>query len=601
MEESNTFQGKKRLYTLLFLVLINIAVFGQTITFDFVSYDDQTYLIFNPEIEKGLNWETFKWGLTSSYFVSWHPVTWWTFLLDSSIYGLDASGFHASNVIYHILATILLFYALLRMTSRYWESLIVAVLFAIHPQHVQSVAWVSERKDVLSAIFMSLTLIAYYRYTLEHKWRWYGMTALMFLLGLMSKSMLVTLPCAMFLLDYWPLNRLSDKKAVIRATLEKIPLLALSMATSVLTFVLQNDGGATTSVELFGFFGRFINVLNSYTVYLYRTVWPVNLSFFYSLDVHNIPVMKGVFSGIVLLAITIVTWIYRKKAPQLIVGWLWYLGILVPVIGFVQVGQQANADRYTYIPLIGIFFAVVYTIHPWLFAKEQRKRITKMAYVIITFTLMLMSFKETSFWKDSALLAGRAYDINKGNFVACHMLGNIHLEYKSYGHAERFYKRCLEKQPKAYLVRLSLAESLNGQGKTEEAHEQLQLCYKTNSEDGNVRFQLANMAVRMGQMEEARYWYEQAIQSSEPKAEFFDKYATFMARKGELENAIKAYDMAIDLDAEYLPAYHNKASALFQYDKITEAMDLVTVILEIDPKYEPTLTLKDAIEAQIVP
>lgn len=598
MQDTNTLQGKKRLYTILFLVLLNLAVFGQTVTFDFVSYDDQTYLLDNPDIEKGLNWETFKWGLTTNYFVSWHPVTWWSFLLDSSIYGLDPTGFHATNVIIHILATILLFYALFRMTSRYWESLIVAVLFAIHPQHVQSVAWVSERKDVLSAVFMCLTILAYYRYTKNHAWRWYGMTALMFLLGLMSKSMLVTLPCAMFLLDYWPLNRLNDKQAIKRAILEKLPLLALSIGTSVITFVLQNDGGATTSVDRFGFLGRLINALNSYIIYLYRTIWPVNLSFFYSLDINNIPIMKGVLSGILLIAITILAWVYRKKAPQLIVGWLWYLGMLVPVIGLVQVGQQANADRYTYLPLIGIFFAVVYTIHPWLFAQEQRKRITKMAYVILTFSLMLMSIKETSFWKDSALLAGRAYDVNKGNYVACHMLGNIHLEYKSYEHAERFYKRCLEEQPRAYLVRLSLAESLNGQGKTEEAHEQLLLCYETNSEDGNVRFQLANMALRMVKMDEARYWYEQAIQSKEPKAEFFDKYGTFMARKGEFENAIKAYDMAIELDGEYLPAYHNKASAYFQYDKIPEANHVIEQILQINPEYAPTLNLKEAIQAE---
>ena len=599
MLKTETTSSKYHFYTIVFLILMNLAVFGQTVTFDFVSYDDQTYILDNPQMESGLTWENIKWGLTSSYFVSWHPVTWWSYFLDAELYGINAGGFHATNVIIHILATIFLFYALLRMTARYWESLIVAVLFAIHPQHVQSVAWIAERKDVLHAMFMGLTFLAYHRFTLDRKARWYLLTMVMFALGLMSKSMLVTLPCVLFLLDFWPLNRLNDKKEVMRALVEKIPLMGLSIASAVITFVLQDTGGATASVERFGLFGRVINSLNSYVVYLYRTVWPVDLSFFYTLDPENIPVVKGILSALFLVGVTVFAVYTRKRAPQILVGWLWYLGTLVPVIGIVQVGQQANADRYTYIPLIGIFIAVVFTVHPWLQKQELRKRISKMAYVVLLFTLMLMSFKETSFWKDSALLAGRAYDVNKGNHVACHILGNIHRQYGSFEHAERFYRQCLEQRPRATRVRISLAEVLFEQGKLEESEAELLTCHQLLPEDGGVSYQLALIAKGKGNLEETRYWYEQSIQSEEPKAEYFVSYANLMAQQGELENALKAYDMAIDLEPDSLAALHNKASALFSHYRSEEALALVHQVLEIDPTYAPTLGLKEAIEAEL--
>lgn len=588
-----------RYYTIAFLILINLIVFGQTITFEFVDYDDRTYILDNPQMEEGLSWSTVKWGLTTGYFVSWHPVTWWSYLLDAELYGLNPGGFHATNVIIHILATIFLFYALFRMTERYWESLIVAVLFAIHPQHVQSVAWVAERKDVLSALFMSLTFLAYHRYTLDHRVRWYLATMFMFALGLMSKSMLVTLPCVLFLLDYWPLNRLGDAKAIVRAVLEKIPLMGLSIATALITYIAQNDGGATTSLEKFGVLSRLSNVVNGYAIYLYRTVWPANLSFFYPLDIDGIPIVNTIVCSVVLLVISLLVWKNRRTAPQWVTGWLWYLGTLVPVIGLVQVGSQANADRYTYIPLIGIFIAVVFTLHPLLFCEGMRKRIARIAYVTILTLCLFASYNETSFWKNTGLITGRGLEKNKDNYLAYHLIGNIHREYKSYEKAEEFYRKSLELRPNTVQTRMALFDILRIQERYTDVDEELKTVLKIHSDPGKICYFLAGNCKKLGRIEESLEWYGKAVSVENPEPVYFIDYANTLAQYGNLEDALYLYDEAIRLQPDNSLAFHNKASALFSYYHTREALPVVNKALQLQPDYAPSLALLAAIELEL--
>jgi len=574
-----------RLYTIIFLVLINLAVFGQTITFDFVDYDDQVYILNNPHLQEGLTTESFKWGLTTGYFVSWHPVTWWSFLVDVSLFGMNPAGYHAMNVLLHILATIFLFYALFRMSDRYWESLIVAVLFAIHPQHVQSVAWISERKDVLSALFMGLTIIVYHRYTRDQHWLWYSLTVAMFILGLMSKSMLVTLPCVLFLLDYWPLNRLTDKKAIQRAILEKIPLMLLAIGTAIITYIVQDEGGAVSHISTYALEGRVVNALTSYSIYLYRTIWPFNLSFFYPLDFDQIAWAKGILSAIFLIIVSGISVSYRLKAPQLLVGWLWYLGTLIPVIGLVRVGIQANADRYTYIPLIGVFIAVVFTLHPWLFAIESRKRITKMAYVILCVSMILLSYKEASFWKNTALISGRAVTTTEDNHVAYYLIGNIHLEYKTYEHAELFYQKGLELDHTFYDLRTNMGILLEKIERLDEAEAFTLETVSLYPKDAKVLYALARIAQAQGDENKTNNYYL--------------KHANLLWQQGDLDKALQVYNTIIAQHPNFVIAYHNKASALVVHEHFREAKAVLEQALKIDPTYAPSKELLHAIQSEI--
>ena len=588
----------RHIHAIGLLIVLNVIVFGQTATFDFVEFDDYTYFVNNPQFNGGLSTENVVWSFTTGYFVNWHPVTWLSLFLDNSLYGMNAGGYHVTNVIIHILATILLYLALFRMTDRRVESLIVAILFAIHPQHVQSVAWVSERKDVLSAFFMGLTLLAYHRYTLTLQWRWYGITAFVFAFGLMSKPMLVTLPCVLLLLDHWPLNRLADRASIRRAILEKVPLLAMAIASSVVTYIVQSEGGAATSVANLGYGGRVANASLAYGAYLLRTVWPVNLTFFYPLVISKIPYGLAAVSGVVLLVMSAAIWRWRKEAPAMLVGWLWYLGTLVPVIGLVQVGGQSSADRYTYIPLIGIFMGVVFTVHPWLQASEARRKVARYLYLAIVVSCLFISFKETYFWKDSVTLAGRGLTIRDDNRMAYQMLGNYYFGREEYERAEGFYKEYYAIDSSEPDIQLRLGTVLQQQGKTDEAEAMLLGCVERFPENATVRFNLGILMVAKGDMDAARAWYIEALSFPDPEPKFHINYGNLLAQEGDLDGALEQYGFALEIDPENVGAYHNRASSLFYHGKYAEALESVRACLAIDGDYEPALALLAAIESE---
>lgn len=311
----------RNVYAIPLLVVLNLLVFGQTATFDFIEYDDSTYIVQNPQLNGGLTFENIKWSFATSYFSNWHPTTWLSYFLDNQLYGMDARGYHITNLLLHILATVFLYLALAAMTSLRLESVCVAALFAIHPQHVQSVAWIAERKDVLSGLFFAVTLFCYHRYSIEKNWRWYCATAFAYGLGLMAKPMLVTVPFVLLLLDYWPLGRLSVKSDIRRCVFEKLPLLGLAVASSLITFYVQRSGGTVIEVERWSLPLRVATAIQAYGVYIWRTVYPFNLTFFYPLHAETVSAFGIIVSLCVIFSGLVAGWFYRKRHPSILVGY----------------------------------------------------------------------------------------------------------------------------------------------------------------------------------------------------------------------------------------------------------------------------------------
>ena len=339
------------------LAVVTWFVFAQTLRYDFVNYDDPQYVYQNTRITSGISFDNVGWAFSHIHSENWHPLTTITHMLDCQLSGLKAGWHHLTNVLLHGLAAVLLFLALRCMTSTLWRSAFVAAVFAVHPLHVESVAWIAERKDVLSAVFFMLTLLAYFHYTRAPSTGRYLAVAAVVALGLMSKPMLVTLPFVLLLLDYWPLRRIDDPRQgtarqVVHLAIEKIPLIALSAVSSVVTFLAQR--GAIGWTEQLAISARINNAIVSYVIYIRQMFWPTNLAVFYPHPEHRLPIWEIGVALTILVAITVAAFFLRRKAPYLVTGWLWYLGMLVPVIGLVQVGWQGHADRYTYLPQIGL-------------------------------------------------------------------------------------------------------------------------------------------------------------------------------------------------------------------------------------------------------
>ncbi len=340
----------------LALVLVTVAVYAQVASHEFVDLDDGSYVVNNPHVNTGLTLENVRWAFTTNYAGNYHPITWISHEIDVSLFGMTPGWHHVTNVAWHVLNTLLLFGLLRAMTGALWRSAFVAALFAVHPAHVESVAWVAERKDVLSAFFWFATTWAYVIWVRRPAaWR-YARVVGLFALGLMSKPMLVTLPCTLLLLDIWPLDRASTPWA--RRITEKLPLFALAIASSVVTAIFQHGGGAFSSLDIVPLANRLANAIVSYGRYLETLVWPVNLAMLYPLT--DLPAASVALAGAVVAVLTVLAWIVRRSQPYLLVGWLWFLGTLVPVIGLVQVGVQSRADRYTYVPYVGLFIAIAW-------------------------------------------------------------------------------------------------------------------------------------------------------------------------------------------------------------------------------------------------
>ncbi|MCC6795676.1 MAG: tetratricopeptide repeat protein [Candidatus Hydrogenedentes bacterium] len=402
----------------------------------FVDYDDDDYVFLNPHVSAGLSLDNVRWAFTTGHAANYHPLTWLSHMLDVSIWQLEPRGHHITNLVLHALNSLLVFVLLLRMTHRAPESWAAALIFAVHPLHVESVAWVSERKDLLCAFFMLMTLLAYTRYTLRRSIVNYGLLAFAFLCALLSKPMAVTLPFVLLLLDYWPLQRMNDVAQgdtfplrARRLVLEKAPLFAMAALLCVVTYFVQWRGGAMNAFYQMPIAARIENALVAYVLYLWKLFWPFNLSPIYPLPEGGRAAWQVLLAGLLLIGVTGVLWMRRKRAPFALMGWLWYLGILVPAIGIVQVGFAAMADRYMYLPMTGVLVAVIWSGSDMLRGFDsERTRSTVFAFgFILVAGLAALSHKQTAIWKVSESLFKHAIAVTKDNAEAHAHLGVAYL------------------------------------------------------------------------------------------------------------------------------------------------------------------------------
>lgn len=448
------------------VVALVALVYGQTGAFAFVNLDDQQYVTANPHVLRGLGWDGVAWAFGGFNAANWHPLTWLSHMLDVTLFGVEAGPHHLVNVALHAANAVLLFAFLWRATGARWRSALVAALFAVHPLHVESVAWVSERKDVLSGLLFFLALHAWLAYVRRPCARRYVAVAALLALGLLAKPMLVTLPLVLLLVDVWPLGRLQAAPTAERSRLlarlvaEKLPLLALAAAASVVTWLAQAAGGATAAAEAIPLGGRLANALVSYVLYVARTFWPSGLAAFYPHPVlagGEDPAWKVVGAAALLAAITVALVRERKRRPQLLWGWLWFAGMLVPVSGLAQAGEQALADRYTYLPHVGLFVAIVWAAAEVLERLRAPRAIGWVAAAVPLVLLTGAAHRQAATWRDSLTLHARALEVTERNWNAWNGLGDALSDAGRPKEAIPAYREALRIRPR-------LASAWNGLG-----------------------------------------------------------------------------------------------------------------------------------------
>ena len=412
--------GRSRVILIcLVLTSMVLAVFAQVRSHEFINYDDYDYVTGNNAVLTGLSWQNVQWAFTTNQASNWHPLTWLSLMLDRQLFGVNPAGFHITNLILHIANILLLFMVLKKMTGALWQSAFVAALFALHPLHVESVAWIAERKDVLSTFFWLLAMLTYVRYVKQPNTARYLLVLLIFALGLMAKPMLVTLPFVLLLLDYWPFQRKISRHLLV----EKIPFFALSVISSIITFLVQQNT-AMTDIDAFSLNGRIANVFLSYAQYIGKMFWPQNLAVFYPFSTERIPFWQVAACVLLLLGISVFVVYLGRNQKYLLVGWFWFVGTLVPVIGIIQVGSQAMADRYTYVPLIGLFIMVSFG-GAELFGKLRYGiRISAVSAAVIISALMVCTYRQAGFWRSSITLFEHATQVTQNNYLAYSNLSN---------------------------------------------------------------------------------------------------------------------------------------------------------------------------------
>ncbi|MGO8742757.1 MAG: tetratricopeptide repeat protein [Limisphaerales bacterium] len=513
----------------VFLAVITFAVFGQTVHHEFVNYDDDLYVYENPVVQKGLTWEGFRWALTYGQIGHWHPLTWLSHMLDCQLYGLQAGGHHLTNILLHTATAILLFLVLRRMTGFLWRSAFVAAVFAIHPLHVESVAWVAERKDVLSAFFFMLTLGAYVRYVRRppSKIR-YGAVVLFFALGLLSKNMLVTMPFVLLLLDYWPLNRLSgfSPRVLLRRVAEKIPLLVLAVGSCVATALMPEKVPAE---YMLSFALRSENAVVSYVTYLWQMIHPAGLACVYPNPANDLPLWQVAGALGLLLAISGVAWAFRKTHPCLVVGWLWYLGMLIPVIGLVQISFYAHADRYTYLPQIGLYLLLTWAAADLCAGWRHRRVVLGGGATVILVALIFCARTQASYWRNSELLWTHTLACTSDNCVAHNNLGNALLQKGSVNEAMVHYQKALQIKPDFAEAHINLGTALLQKGKVDEAMVHYQKALQINPDYAEAHLNLANALLKKGRVAEAITHLQKTLQIKPDSPDVLNNLAWLLA------------------------------------------------------------------------
>ena len=648
---------------LLCVVLFAVVLwtFWPAVHNGFVGYDDPVYVTGNGHVQQGLNWKNVEWAFTSSDGGNWHPITWFSHMADCQLFGLSPWGHHFVSILLHGLNAVLVFLALRSLTKETgpngtqatWRSFIVATLFALHPLRVESVAWLAERKDVLSGLFFMLTLGMYAKYVTsacrgasaegggaeksegnpssanpKHSAVVYLLTLVVFALGLMSKPMLVTLPFVLLLVDYWPLRRweVQSVKSAVRVLVEKIPFFVIAASFSVMTiFVQRKEGAMTLSVP---FVGRVENAVVSYCRYMGKTFYPDHLAFFYPYE-SRWPFVAIVLSAMLLGAISIVAILWSKRWPYLLTGWFWFVGTLIPVIGLIQVGEQALADRYTYIPSIGLLLALVWGAHDLTQRWQLQRSILGLFAAALTLICAMKTREQIRIWKNDETLFTHAIAVTKNNYIAYNNLGatlerqgrweeaaaqfrqaiaekpdyaqahrNLGIVFEREGQPGRAteeYREAMRLNPSYADPHNALGTLLNAQGRVDEAVEEFRQALRLKPDYADAHFNLGSIYGRKGLLDEAIREYQAVIEVQPNRADVHNNLGVALDNKGRIDDAIGEYVEAIELEPGYARARFNLGVALSRKGALAPAIEQFQEALRLKPDYKEARTNLNAL------
>jgi Flp pilus assembly protein TadD len=586
----------------LFLTVATLVVFWQVLDHDFVGFDDDKYVTENHYVQAGLTKEGLIWAFTTAHVSNWHPLTWLSHMVDCQLHGLNPAGHHLANLLFHVLNTLLLYLVFRRLTGSIWRSGFVAALFALHPLHVESVAWVAERKDVLSTFFWMFTIWAYARYVeIPGFWR-YLLTLFTFALGLMAKPMLVTLPFVLLLLDYWPLERFrveqtgGNTTATSRALKtqrssfplllwEKTPFFALTAVSGVVTLFAQKSGGALGAMDIYPVKIRIANTLVSYVSYIGKMIWPQNLAVFYPHPGQSLTVWQAALAGLLLVVVSVVVIGARRRYPYLLVGWLWYVGTLVPVIGLVQVGMQAMADRYTYVPLIGLFIIIAWGVPDLLAKWRYRRAIITTSVGILISAMTICTWLQVRHWKSSITLFEHALQVTPKNHVAHNNLGNALEQQDRVDEAIRHLSEALELKPDFAGAHNNLGNALAKQGNFNEAVAHFSKAIQLKPDFAGAHLNLGNALEHQDRVDEAIFHFARALQHKPDFAEAYYNMGNALARQGKLNEAVSHFSKALQFKPYFAEAHNNLGTILARQGELNEAIFHFSEALRLKPDY----------------
>ncbi len=634
--------GQSRVLAVCALIAVTLLAYAPVRQAQFVAFDDDEYVLKNPHVTSGLTPRNILWAFTTVRGANWIPLVWLSYMLYYSLYGLHAPGYHLTNLFLHLANVLLLFLLLRNMTGQVGRSLFVAFLFAVHPVHVESVAWVAERKDVLSLFFGLLATVSYVRYVRRPHPGVYALAALFFAFSLMAKAMLVTWPLLLLLLDFWPLGRVelparrrTAMRRVAALVLEKIPFFLLSVAAGLIAYYAESAGGAVWPTHHLPMLFRLCNALRAYADYLRVAVWPTGLAVLYPYPA-RIPLWQPALGFAVLAGVSALAWRRARSHPWLWVGWFWYVLALAPMIGIIQVGAAARADRFAYLPFIGVYVAVVWSVVPWAQSRPlfQRCSLLPIGGTVVTLWLALLTRRQVGFWKDSETLFSRAVQVTRRNYTMLNNLGVVRLNQGRLDEAASLFMEALRYRPNQALVHCNLGRVLECQGNREAAKACFEAAERAAPGDARVNYHLGNAALRERDFATAIRRYQRALagEPDRPEAHFnigvafselgANRAALFHYREalrlkpyfpavwhnlgalyealGRFDAAANCYRLALAQRPNHPETYCNLARALLAQNRPEEALEACRNALELSPNLACAQSLMDDIRRRLL-
>lgn len=614
--------NEERFFSLV-LIISTLIIYFKVVYFDFVNFDDPCYVLLNDNVITGLSWKNLQWAFSSFHSSNWHPLTWVSHMTDVYFFDYNAAGHHITNVIFHIVNSLLIFFFFSKSTGYAWRSFIIAGLFALHPIHVESVAWISERKDVLSAFFWLLTMICHLNYIKTKELKYYLLSLLMFILGLLSKPMVVTLPFALMLLEIWPLNRITFEqrsetlKQIKSSFLEKIPFFIFSSISCVITYLAQKDSGALMKIDALSFGYRVANTMISYLKYLGKIFWPENLAIQYPHPISNIDYALLIFSILIIFLMIFLSIKLIRTRPFLATGWFWFLGTLIPVIGLVQVGSQAMADRYTYIPALGIFFIVSF------YGIEYKSKFTSWFVLVSSSVLVILSvstWNQLDYWKNSKTLFSHSVECTGRNSVAHNLLGqalalegdlnegilhsklsvelspafpewhnnlgSLYAQNNMYKEAAVHFKEAVRLKPSYWYAHTNLGQLLAIEGNTKEAVHYLQKA-EMYFEKNSYNHSLIGVAwAKAGDINKSIEHFRASLELRPNAPNVLNNLGKALLDKKDSENAKYYLKKALEISPNNPEIINNYGLVLLMENDPEGALIQFSYALKINPDYE---------------